>query len=279
MTEAQQPLVLGLVQCTNDEYHAGPGISKSHLDVIAKGSPRHYWYKYINPEREVSEPTSAMIMGTAVHTAVLEPDIFPMVMIKSEGFDRRSKNGRAEAEEFAKKHVGKIVLEEDDYDACLSIRDAVYKHPLASILMKAPGTSEQSFYAIDKETGELIKCRTDYMHQSGEIIVDLKTTEDASPAGFAKSCANFRYPVQPAHYNHVFDTLYGEHPKTWVFLAIEKKPPFAVGVYYLSNIDLELASIAARRDLNLIHQHKTLGIWPDYGTEPQELVMPGWMKL
>lgn len=278
MTEPTEPLVLGMVQCTNDEYHAGPGISKSHLDVIAKGSPKHYWYKYLNPDRVREEPTPQMVMGTAVHTAILEPDLFPSEVIESPEFDRRSKNGRAEYEDFKLQNVGRIVLSPEDYKTCLSVRDAVYAHPLASALMNATGQAEQSFYAIDTETGELIKCRTDYMHETGEIIVDVKTTEDASPTGFAKSCANFRYPVQPAHYNHVFDELYGEHPKTWAFLAVEKKPPYAVGVYCLNDIDLQVAQAAARRDLNIIHYHKQLGVWPDYGTEPKELVLPSWYR-
>lgn len=276
------PHPTGLLEMTNDEYHAGPGISKSHLDAIHSGSPLHYWYKYLNPERVPQEPTAAMVFGTAVHTAILEPDLLSTEIIKSPEFDRRSKAGKAEYEAFQTEHAGKIVLSPDDFDACLAIRDAAHHHPVAGGLLQG-GKAEQSFFAIDPATGELIKCRTDYIHDSGAMIVDVKTTEDASPGGFGRSSANFRYPVQTAWYNRVLDTLYGEHPATWVFLAVEKKPPYAIGLYYIeasANGDLlERADIAAQRDLQRIVDHKRSGQWPDFAIEPMPLELPGWSRL
>lgn len=273
---------VGLIQQTNDEYHAGPGISKSHLDAIASGSPRHYWYKYLNPDRVRAEPTAAMVMGSAVHCAILEPDQFPSEVIESPGFDRRSKAGKAEYEAFREQSQGKIVLEPEDYATCLAIRDAVHQHPVAAGLLQG-GKAEQSFYAIDPDTGELMKCRTDYMHENGSMIIDVKTTEDASPDGFGKSSANFRYPVQTAWYNRVLDTAFGEHPDTWVFLAVEKKPPYAIGIYFLtreaSGDILERAKLAAHRDFTRIVQHRRSGDWPDYGTNPLPLSLPNWAKL
>lgn len=273
-----QPHPTGLVQQTNDEYHSGPGISKSHLDAIASASPRHYWHKYLNPNRERAEPTAAMVMGSAVHSAILEPDLFPSEVIEAPEFDRRTKVGKAEYEAFKAANAGRIILPPEDYATCLAIRDAVHTHPVAAGLLQG-GKAEQSFYAIDPETGELIKCRTDYLHDSGAMIVDVKTTEDASPAGFGKSSANFRYPIQTAWYNRVLDTCYGEHPETWVFLAVEKKPPYAIGLYFMEPELLERAAIAAQRDFMRIVEHRRSGEWPDYGIEPQPLVLPGWSKL
>lgn len=268
----------GLVQQTNDEYHSGPGISKSHLDAIASASPRHYWHKYLNPERERAEPTAAMVMGSAVHSAILEPDLFPSEVIESPEFDRRTKVGKAEYEAFKAANASKIILPPEDYATCLAIRDAVHTHPVAAGLLQG-GKAEQSFYAIDSETGELIKCRTDYLHDSGAMIVDVKTTEDASPDGFGKSSANFRYPVQTAWYNRVLDAAYGEHPANWVFLAVEKKPPYAIGIYFMEADLTERGAIAAQRDFMRIVEHKRKGEWPDYGIEPLPLTLPGWSKL
>jgi PDDEXK-like domain of unknown function (DUF3799) len=273
-----QPHPVGLVECTNDQYHSGPGISKSHLDAIATASPRHYWWKYLAPDRERQEPTAAMIMGTAVHSAILEPDLFTTEVIESPAFDRRTKVGKAEYEAFQQAHKGKIVLAPEDFAACLSIRDAVHAHPVASGLLRG-GKAEQSFYAVDRETGELIKCRTDYLHDSGAMIVDVKTTEDASPSGFGKSAANFRYPIQTAWYNGVLDAAFGEHPQAWVFLAVEKKPPYAVGIYFMDAETLARAEIAARRDFLRIVEHRRAGEWPDYGMQPMPLALPGWSKL
>lgn len=267
----------GLVEISNDDYHAGPGISKSHLDVIAEKSPLHYWYKYINPDRVRDEPTPDMKLGSAIHSAILEPDLFESDYIVSPAFNRRTKEGRALAAEFEEENAGKTVLTLDDYEICLAIRDRVYKHPIASGLLSG-GKAEQSFYAIDPETGELIKCRFDYLHESGAAAIDVKSTLDASPAGFAKSCANFRYDIQPAWYFDILDLLYGEVPEHWIFLAFEKKPPYAIGVYYVTPEIIDRARIAARRDFLRIVECKRNNHWPDYGEEAMPLEMPRWLN-
>lgn len=271
------PHPIGLVECTNDQYHRGPGISKSHLDSISGKSAKHYWQKYINPDRERTAPTPAMIIGSAIHSIILEPDLFPNEYVANPGIERRSNAGKAEYAAFEAEHKGKIILSDEDFQTCLAIRDAVHAHPLAAGLLTR-GKAEQSFYAIDQETGELIKCRTDYLHDSGAMIVDVKSTEDASPDGFAKSAANFRYPVQTAWYHDVMDSAFGEHPEHWVFMAVEKKPPYAIGLYFAQREDVARARLAARRDFMRIVEARRADHWPDYGTEALPLALPAWWK-
>lgn len=271
------PHPLGLVDCTNDAYHNGPGISKSHLDKIAGKSPMHYWHHYINPDRERAEPTPALVLGQAIHSIILEPDTFKDAYAINPGIDRRSNAGKAEFAQFVAESAGKTIITDDQAQACYQIRDAVHRHPLARGLLSG-GKPEQSFYAVDPETGELIKCRVDYLPNNGSMIVDVKSTDDASPTGFAKSCANFRYHVQTAWYWRVLDTYYGEHPQHWVFLAFEKDPPFAIGVYFAQPEDVARARLAADRDFARIVEHKRANFWPDYGTEALPIQMPSWWR-
>lgn len=58
---------------TNHDYHKGPGISKSGLDLIAQ-SPAHYYHAK-NAAND-NEPTAAQAFGTAFHTLLLEPEVF-----------------------------------------------------------------------------------------------------------------------------------------------------------------------------------------------------------
>lgn len=266
---------LGLVEMTNDEYHAGPGISKSHLDVIAGKSPLHYWAKYIDPNRVREEPTAAMKLGTAIHAAVLEPDLLHKTCVADPGIDKRSNAGKAEWAAFKAEHAGKLILPDDDFQACLQVRDAVLRHPVARGLLSG-GKAEQSFFAIDSETGELVKCRTDYLQDSGALVVDVKSTDDASPTGFAKSVANFRYHIQPPWYFDVLKTAFGEAPANWVFLAVEKKPPYAIGAYFVHPTDVERAREVARRDLARIVECKRAGSFPDFAAEVLPLELPRW---
>lgn len=269
------PHPLGLVECTNDAYHSGPGISKSHLDKIASASPRHYWHHYLNPDRIREEQTPAMVLGSAIHAAILEPDLFPLEYVADPGINRRTNAGKAEYEAFVAENAGKTVLNDEQMQTCLAVRDAVHLHPVAAGLLQG-GAAEQSFYAIDPETGELIKCRTDYL--AGDMIVDVKSTEDASPDGFGKSAANFRYPVQVAWYRRVMAAAFGEAPPHWVFLAVEKSPPYALGLYFPDPADVQRAALAAQRDFMRIVEHRQSGQWPDYGAEVLPLSLPAWWR-
>src|SRR5258708_7618822 len=63
-------------QLTADQYHAAPGLSTSGLCDLAI-SPLHYWFRSsMNPHRPPDEPTAQMMLGTALHVAVLEPESF-----------------------------------------------------------------------------------------------------------------------------------------------------------------------------------------------------------
>lgn len=281
--------ITGLVNMPNADYHAGPGISKSHLDAISGGTPLHYWSKYLDPNRERPEPTPAMVLGSAVHSAILEPDVFPTEYTtvpenapnRPTAAQRNAKNPSTGTllaidywDEFEAANKGKVILSPGDYSFCLQMRDAVNRHPLASRILGS-GKAEQSFFAIDDETGELVKCRTDWLADNG-LIADVKTTESASPANFGKSVANFRYYVQAAFYSDILQQLYGEAPPAFVFLAVEKTPPFAVAVYFATPEQIELGREYYRKDLNLIAECKRTGNWPGYPDEALPIELPRW---
>jgi hypothetical protein len=264
----------GLVEISNDDYHAGPGISKSHLDVAAE-SMFKYWDGYVNPNRERKEPTPAMILGTATHSAILEPDLFPSQFIAMpEGLTRQTKAGKEHYEELLA--TGKTVLKHDEFKHCLAMRDAVHLHPVAGPLFKN-GRSEQAYYAIDNETGELIKCKPDFMNDNG-FMVDLKKTTDASPDGFAKSVANYRYYVQAPWYLDILERLYSEAPPYFIFVAVEETRPYDIGVYFVDNAQLELGRRRYMKDLRRIAECKATGNFPGYSSQIEPLRLPKWLN-
>lgn len=279
----------GFIPQTNAEYHSAPGISKSKLDLIAR-SPAHYWAAYLDPDRATPEPTPALILGSAVHSAILEPDQFGSEYVcPPEDAPKRPTavqiNAKKPSQEtleaidfwrmFEATNEGKTLLTRDQYTTAIAMCNAVHRHPVASRLLTG-GRAEQSVYAIDPETGALVKCRLDYFLDGAGMIVDLKTTEDASPSGFGRSAANFRYHVQTAWYQDVMRAAFGDAPPYWVFVAVEKSPPYAVGVYHVDAATADLGRRMARRDLHKLLECERLGQWPDYGTESQALVLPGW---
>lgn len=274
-TPASHPI--GLVQMSNDDYHAAPGYSSSHIKDVMGRSLLHFWHDHVRPDREPEESKKHLDFGTATHTAILEPDLLGQTCIESPPFNLKSPAGRAERDKFAEENAGRIVLTPDEFKAVLAIRDRVHTHPVVSGLLMG-GKAEQSFFAIDPETGELVKCRPDYLHENGFAMIDVKSTKDAGPEAFGKDGGNYKYDISVPWYFDVLDYLYGEVPQHFIFLAIEKEPPYAMGLYYAKPKDIERARESARRNFARIVNAKRTNYWPDYAEEVLPFDLPGWVK-
>jgi hypothetical protein len=247
---------------SNAEYHADPAVSASHLHAAAV-SPYHYWSRYVNPDRPVIEPTAAMRLGSLVHCAVLEPD----ELSKRYGVcqPRNTKAGKAHAAEL--EAAGIEPVSAADMVLAMQVAGSVRSHPAAAQLLRT-GQAEQSFWWDDLATGLRCKCRPDWM--TGTTLVDLKTTTDASPRGFARSVAQYRYHVQANHY------LTGCNAERFLFVAVEKTYPYACAVYEL-DVDAMVAGENARRsNLQTIADCQALNEWPGYGSGIKQLSLPSW---
>ncbi len=178
--------------------------------------------------------------------------------------------------EWTKNNGGRHVLEQETWDQLMAMRESVLAHPVANALLTAkPGKAENSIYWIDAQTGELCRCRPDFWRED-DIFVDLKTTDDASPEGFAKSIVNWRYDVQDPFYRDGFRAATGRELRGFIFLAVEKKAPYAVGVYVLDVESVALGRAQYRADLNRYAECKATDQWPGYGEKIQTISLPAW---
>lgn len=246
---------------SSEDYHSHTAVSKSVLDKIAR-SPLHC-RAYLDGVRQ--EPTAAMLFGTALHSAILEPELFDAQYAVFEG-DRRTTAGKQAYADLVARN--KSIISSTDSDAISSMTAAVRSHPVASWLLR-DGRAEDSVFWTDDESGLQCKCRPDWWRNDG-IVVDVKTTEDASPAGFAKSVAAFRYHVQAAHY------MAGTGANRLLFIAVEKKAPYAVAVYELDSVSLEVGEMIRRADLTTYAMCQDAGEWPGYSSVVELLSLPAW---
>lgn len=254
---------------SNAAYHALDAVGKSDLDKIAR-SPLHWKYA-------VREETSAMRIGSAVHCAVLEPERFVaeyVVAPPTTLCDKRTKAGKEQFAAFEEENAGKTVLTFDDGVLCAHIAESVQAHPRAKALLQS-GQPEASLLWSDSEFNVRCRARADWLREDGTLI-DLKTTQDASPAAFAKSCANFRYHVQAAWYLDAYQAATGDLPSSFIFIAVEKTPPYAVALYELDAEAVDLGRALARRDLARYANAREFGVWPGYSEAIQPLSLPRW---
>lgn len=262
----------------NAAYHAHPAVSKSHLDEIER-SPLHYWARFLDPNRIVPAPTPAMVIGTAVHTHVLEMQEWDkQYVIAPEGIDRRTKAGKEEWAAFESECQGKTVLKREEGELIAAMGRAVYGHPAAAMLLALSGRAETSHFWTDETTGLECKCRPDYLLEDCSVIVDLKTTEDASPRGFQQSIARYGYAKQAAWYLHGVEQSTGVCPSQFIFICVEKKPPFAVGVYAADAEMIKYGWEKAERNLERIAECRAANYWPSYSTEIEPISLPPWMR-
>lgn len=247
----------------NDEYHQGPGISKSHLDVFNK-SPLDYKWRYV--DKHVSKETPAMRLGTLVHTAVLEPDKW------SEGYicGPECRKNSKQFKEFQDGHGDKEIISIEDWLNITAMAKSIKQHKHANSCIDN-GRAEQSVFTKDRETELLLKCRPDWLRTDG-MLIDLKTTVDASPESFRRTCQKFRYHVQAAWYMDICNKQ-GLEIDEFVFVVIEKTPPFKVAVYTLNEQSIALGREIYMHDLNKLQDAFESNEWPGYD-EIIELSLP-----
>ena len=258
---------------SNEQYHSGPGVSKSQLDDIAVSPATYIWRKNAPVD---TEKLQALDMGTALHCLLLEPHEFDSRFIKAPEFNRRTKDGKAEEAEFLKNcaDTGKMVLEYDDHRKLMLMHDSVMAHPDARWLLEQAGHSEASIYWTDEETGELCRCRPDRSLDNYPIVLDVKKVDDMSR--FERHVEEFRYHVQNAMYCDGFEQICGERPE-FLFLAVSSS--IECGRYPVRVRPLEPDWIAAgqdlyRRDLNTFHQCRINNDWHDF----KPAIRPTWAR-
>lgn len=245
---------------SNDDYHAGPGVSKSQLDDIAV-DPACFLWRSNAPEDD--EKKAALTMGTALHCLLLEPDEFDKRFIVAPEFNRRTNQGKAEEQAFLAQIAsqGMTVLDAEQGRKLQLMRDSVMAHHSARFLLESEGYCESSIYWNDEETGELCRIRPDKFLTRTPVIVDIKKVGDMSR--FSQHIEEFRYHVQDAYYREGFHNQFGEHPQ-FVFIAVSEGincGRYPVHTYSLDEHDLAVGQFLYRENLNTYHQCRISDSW------------------
>lgn len=260
----------------NAVYHTCPGISKSGVMLLLQ-SPLHYWHAYHSgqPKRE---PTPAMVMGSLVHTLVLEPEKFEAEYIVAPDISRRSNAGKEAWLAFEREAGSRQIISQEQLDEARKVVSAVRGHPFAGPALSG-GKAEQSYFWHDPLTGDVLcKCRPDYVRKmvSGVVLLDLKTTDDASPEAFSRACANFGYHVSAAMSMDGYEHATGTRPLAYKFVVVEKSAPYAVAVYELEERAIQKGRDIYQDALCLYRDCVASEDWPGFPAKTQTIDLPKW---
>lgn len=243
---------------TEKEYRERPEISRSELFKIGE-SPEKFKYYQEHPE----EPTPSLVFGQLLHTMALQPETVNDLFAVAPNVDRRTKAGKEAFAQFEADAENKTVVTADMYQQATEMCEALSRNEFVQKLLK--GEKEKVFFWNDDLTGEPCKCRVDCLTELGDnlIIVDLKSTENAETDAFMKSAIKYGYDFQSAMYSKGVEANTGK--KTlFVFIAIEKKPPYAINILQADELLIRRGYDLFREYIGIYSECKKTGVWWGY---------------
>lgn len=289
-------------------YHDGPGVSKSQLDLVHLSPALLPWSR---KAPEDTEADSAVDIGSALHTLLLEPQQFDTEYVKDfsapayaistvdqlkaalrdRGIVFKAADGKgaltaalleddprapvtdALREEWQRGVAGRQVLDAADWRKLTFMRDSVMAHNTARLLLEAEGETERCHYWIDELTGELCRCRIDREIPKLGALLDIKTT--ATMDRFDRALHQYRYHVQDVWYSEGYAATQKQPPRLFAFLVIgttRDRKRYPVRVFQITEADRDIARAAIRQDMATYAACRKSGDWNDVET----ITLPHW---
>ncbi|ELN7231536.1 exodeoxyribonuclease VIII [Escherichia coli] len=258
---------------SNENYHVGPGVSKSQLDDIADTPALYLWRKNAPVD---NTKTKTLDLGTAFHFRVLEPEEFSNRFIVAPEFNRRTNAGKEEEKAFLMEcaSTGKTVITAEEGRKIELMYQSVMALPLGQWLVESAGHAESSIYWEDPETGILCRCRPDKIIPEFHWIMDVKTTADIQR--FKTAYYDYRYHVQDAFYSDGYEAQFGVQP-TFVFLVASTTIEcgrYPVEIFMMGEEAKLAGQLEYHRNLRTLADCLNTNEWPAIKT----LSLPRWAK-
>lgn len=265
---------VGLVEnLPMDVYRAAEGVSASDLKNMQR-SPA-----FARMRGKASTP--AQEWGTAVHTAILEPDeldkryaVDPPQPDDFTGKKWRATTAYREARDAEVNRPGiEGVLSADQREDLAQIQRRVAANKIGAQLHALDGMREASVFAWEDELWR--KCRPDWFIPAARMIVDVKTAQDHRAGPFARACHRYGYHTSAAYYFDVMESA-GILVEHYVFLVVSADAPFEVATYTLDDDSIEQGRFEYRRALAEWRDCENLGQWPGGSNEIEEIRLPAY---
>lgn len=241
--------------------------------LLPPSTPAVFKWRRDHPEEIGS--SDAFDFGHAAHKTVL--GVGPVIRYVAAD-DWRTK--AAKEERLAARALGEVPML-GKYEGILEeMVAAIRAHPLASRLLDpATGTPEQSLYQQDPATGVFLRGRLDFLPHRTEhrmIATDVKTAVSADPEQFGKAAANNGYDMQDGWYRDLIIGLGLDADPGFLFVVIEKSPPYLVNVVQLNAEAVRIGRLKNRRAIRSYAECLGSGEWPGYPTDVNAVALPGW---
>lgn len=264
---------------SEDVYHGDPvaGGSLSSTGcrkLLPPSCPARFRWWLDHPDA----PRDAFDLGHAAHLKVLGRGLDLAVI---DAADWRTKAAK-EAKEAAYA-AGRVPLLVADHERVEAMADTVRRHPIAGPLLHPDsGQPEVSAFWVDRPTGVWCRARFDFLRHlvlgRRRIIVDYKTTPNASLEHIQRAIHRFGYHQQGAHYTDGAAVLgLGDSP-AFVLVFQETDPPHLVTVVQLDPVALRIGRDLNRQALDIYAECRRTGHWPAHSDDIEPIALPAWVE-
>ena len=222
-------------------------------------SPEKFKWSEDHPEPS----TPALIFGQLLHAMVLQPELLDDMFAVAPICDRRTTVGKKLWAEFEEQSDGKTAVTGEMVETAVEMKNKLLCNDFVAQLLN--GEREKPFFWVDDMTKEECKCRVDAITNINgmDIIVDLKTAENADTDTFMRHAVKYGYNLQAAMYSEGVKANTGKD-YAFVFIVIEKKPPYAINILQADKTFIQHGYDMFRKLIGTYHECKTTGNWYGY---------------
>jgi len=208
-----------LQKITNEEYRSIDAISNGELQQIAHNPADYIWAKTAPID---TTKTAAFDFGTALHTALLEPELFNSQVVI---YDQTKTRETVKFQQFLETQTKcSIVLLESEYDKLRFTVDSAMAHPTFKAYVDKCEHKEVSI--IGELNGIKVKIRPDMCSDKLGIIGDLKSTASLddwrNTARWKNPLFTHGYGHTAAFYMDVYEEYLGRPVNEYAFLVCQK---------------------------------------------------------
>lgn len=289
MTEATEPGPGIYAGVPDHVYHSwSHAINQSTLKTLRSLTPNAAHYQLMFPK----PPTPAMQFGTALHTAVLQPDELERFVVKGLEVTRQSAANKVLWEAHEDAHSGKIIIPHKGstkvkgWDDLMRVQEALAGHPMAKSLINMEGVQREiAIIWTDPATGLLCRAKLDLLGRwlkKYNVICDLKSSDsDLSDDALRRAIGDFGYDQQATMYLDGMAALsqamgHPEVPRIFVFLFVQPKPPYGVRAIQLDEYALKNGRWKNQKAMEIWAKCVENDEYPDWPNRVTELSLLPW---
>ena len=241
--------------------------------------PERFEERFVVVEKVLSANSTAGQIAAWLLDKNNEGKIIPWVA-KPEDINRRTNAGKAEWEAFVRQCLmehqiivdkddiqlaknyadlvkGKTILDEQDHADAVACVQALNNHPEFATIMAQPRRVEVPF-EFDL-FGHKFKAKPDAIIDSMRLVLDIKTTDDASPDRWKWSAVDYGYHRQAWIYQRALGQATGESYR-FIFAVVEKPKPSTRGIpptVALYELDEDAVLMGYDDTQKLVHDYET----------------------